>query len=67
MIWDVEVIVGSNGQIERVTLLHKPPAPLDSRRRRTTVSLDGDTKITDQAVERAVVEGVEAFLRAYAP
>jgi AcrR family transcriptional regulator len=29
--------------------------------------LHGDTKITDQAVERAVVEGVEAFLRAYAP
>jgi len=29
--------------------------------------LHGDTKITDQAVERAVTDGVEAFLRAYAP
>jgi AcrR family transcriptional regulator len=29
--------------------------------------LHGDMKITDQAVERAVSEGVAAFLRAYAP
>lgn len=27
LLWDVEVIIGSNGQIERIEMVYRPPAP----------------------------------------
>ncbi|MBU0824874.1 MAG: hypothetical protein KKA44_07345 [Alphaproteobacteria bacterium] len=28
LLWDVEVVLGINGQIERIEMLYRPPAPL---------------------------------------
>lgn len=25
--WDIEVVLGTSGQLERVTMIYKPPAP----------------------------------------